>query len=119
MNQEKYEYVWKNYRHLLEASTCYSQYLRAALFPINSNWPDAKEVSELKASFRVEELTAKFQEIEREKNKYISAVYGSIVNQIFYNYCPRCNELAISPKSERCVKCKHEWYGTNAHRQNS
>ncbi len=119
MDQEHYDYIWKNFRLLLEPSTGYTKYMRAALFPVNESWPDAEEVRVLKAQHSTEFLTEKFQEIERGKNQYIDAIFEQIRDQIYFNYCPGCRSLAISPKSERCVKCKHEWYGTNEYRKNS
>lgn len=119
MDQEHYDYIWKNFRFLLEPSTSYSKYLRAALFPVNHKWPDAVEVESLKSKHSAEYLTKIFQEIERNKNDYIDRVYSEIEKDIYFNYCPNCKLLANTPRSERCLKCKHEWYGTNEYRKNS
>ena len=119
MDVEHYEYIWKNYRHLLEPSTRYSQYLRAALFPVNESWPDAAEIEELKRNHSTQDLTDRFQEIEDNKYDYIDRVLSQIGEKIFFNYCSKCKKLAISPGSERCVHCGHEWYGTNEYRKNS
>jgi len=119
MDQEHYDYIWKNFRFLLEPSTGYSKYLRAASFPVNPDWSDADEVENLKSKFSVEHLKQAFQEIERNKNEYIRRVYTDIEKDIYFNYCPSCKSLAISPRSERCLKCNHEWYGTNEYRKNS
>ncbi|VXC80118.1 hypothetical protein PSEUDO8Z_170121 [Pseudomonas sp. 8Z] len=119
MDQEHFDYIWENFRYLLEPSTGYSRHLRAALFPVNPEWPDAGEVESLKSQYSREYLIKTFQEIEHNKNKYISRVYSEIEKDVYFNYCPSCKSLAVSPKSERCLKCKHEWYGTNEYRKNS
>ncbi len=119
MDQEHYEYIWKNFRFLLEPSTGYSKYLRAALFPVNPKWSDADEVEKIKSKYSAEYLTKVLQEIECNKDEYIRRAYAEIKKDIYFNYCPNCNSLASTPRSERCLKCKHVWYGTNEYRKQS
>jgi uncharacterized C2H2 Zn-finger protein len=28
------------------------------------------------------------------------------------NRCPRCGEVAKTPKAKQCRFCKHDWHGT-------
>ncbi len=119
MDQEHFNYIWNNFRFLLEPSTGYSKYLRAALFPVNRMWSEADEVEILKSDYSVKYLTRVYQEIERNKYLYIQRVYNDIEKDIYFNYCQKCDSLATSPQSERCLKCKHEWYGSNEYRKNS
>ncbi len=118
MDQDHCEYIWNNFRHLIEPSTHYSKYLRAALFPVNENWPDANEIRELQARYSKDFLNGKHQEIESNKvSKIIKSLYESIKEEIYFNYCPSCGALAVSPKSEKCLECNHEWYGANIYKQ--
>jgi len=31
-------------------------------------------------------------------------------NDIFLNYCPKCNGLARTPKAKQCRYCYHDWH---------
>jgi len=33
-------------------------------------------------------------------------------NEIYVNRCPRCGEVAKTPKAKQCRFCKHDWHGT-------
>jgi hypothetical protein len=32
---------------------------------------------------------------------------------VFLNYCPRCHELARTPKAQQCRFCGHDWHHTS------
>lgn len=119
MDHDKANYVWENYRYLIDRETGYSQYMRAALFPVNESWPDTTAIKSLQQKFSREELTEKFQEIDRNRESHASAACAKYGDEIYFNYCSSCGALAIAPSSERCIKCGHTWYGTNQHRKNS
>lgn len=31
-------------------------------------------------------------------------------NHLLFNYCPKCGELARTPKAKQCRFCKHDWH---------
>ncbi|BCD98106.1 hypothetical protein [Marinagarivorans cellulosilyticus] len=119
MDHDKANYIWKNYRYLINRENSYSQYMRAALFSINESWPDAAEIKSLQLQFSREELTEKFQEIDRNREFHVSVACAKYGDEIYFNYCASCGALAVAPGSERCVQCGHTWYGTNQYRKNS
>lgn len=119
MDHDKVDYVWRNYRYLIDRETGYSQYMRAALFPVDESWPDATKIKALQAKYSREELKSKFQEIDSNRELHVDAACVKYVKEVFFNYCASCGALTVAPSSERCIKCGHTWYGTNPHRKNS
>lgn len=119
MDSEQIEYVWKNYRYLIDRETGYSKYLRAGLFSINSSWPDVAEIEFLQKKYSRAELVERFQAIDRKREFHALTVCEKYSAEIYFNYCSSCGALAVAPGSERCITCGFTWYGTNSHRRNS
>jgi tRNA(Ile2) C34 agmatinyltransferase TiaS len=34
--------------------------------------------------------------------------------EIYVNHCPRCGEVAKTPKARQCRFCRHDWHGVEA-----
>ena len=48
--------------------------------------------------------------IDQHKIKIAERVLADNRNELFFNNCPKCGQLARTPKSKQCRKCGYDWH---------
>jgi hypothetical protein len=114
------DYVWRNYRHLIDAETHYLSKLRALLFrgeASGSIWTELNAQDRPYLEWPRHALQREVSRLEVDERESIAlAVLEKYPAEVILNRCPDCAALTVSPVSERCIACGHTWYGTNPHR---
>jgi ribosomal protein L40E len=41
-------------------------------------------------------------------------IFAEHSEDIFMNFCPRCNELARTPKAQQCRSCHYDWHASKS-----
>ncbi len=117
MNEELRRYLIQHYSHLLskEENQALSQVCLTKEQKEKWSKPRNKEgLINLKIQDfygfdnpKVDELVALGQE------KLIAQLTNQLLakhsDKVFLNYCPKCNELARTPKAKQCRFCNHSW----------
>ena len=113
------EYIWKNYAHLIDAHYDVLKVQRAILtkLPFLEGEPNQEKVEKYR-DLGSEVLKDKLSTLTDNRREEIAKdIYARYSDEIYLNYCEHCKAIAISPKSERCIKCGYEWYDENPHRR--
>jgi len=48
-------------------------------------------------------------EMQKERIKLSKLILEKHKEKIFWNLCPKCRELARTPKAKQCRFCNHDW----------
>ncbi len=44
------------------------------------------------------------------KNRVATRILSEVSDKVFINNCPKCDELARTPKAKQCRFCGHDWH---------
>ena len=47
---------------------------------------------------------------ESFKRKVATRILNEVPDKVFINNCPKCGELARTPKAKQCRFCGHDWH---------
>ena len=107
------EYIWKNYQHLIDIETDYLKIVRATSGMKFDSEPFPEKIKSLQELGK-EKLRERITQIsvnDREKNALY--VYEKYKDEIILNICSKCEKLVITPNSQSCLHCGHQWYEIN------
>lgn len=49
-------------------------------------------------------------ERDEEKARLADIIKDKFKEQIFWNFCPKCEKLARTPKAKQCRYCNYDWH---------
>jgi hypothetical protein len=118
-------YIFKHYRHLLNAEETALERLRIArgkALGAQARHPEAafpERGQELERLFRVNSLAEQHPDLYRRLHSSTVAaemasardrVMRDFADQIVLNKCPKCGSLCLTPHAKACVDCGHTWH---------
>lgn len=121
LTAETVEYIWKNYRHVIDRDSDILALRRAAMAAESAAPNDApflRAGDEKYAHLGQDELINRLAELESTRRGEIAEqVLNKYGAEIFLNTCGHCGALLNTPESEQCLKCGKTWFGTNPNRR--
>lgn len=114
MDKDLLKYIRRNFIGGIPGRYEAMQYYRAAVLPLNPNWPDSEHIKYLMENFSKSELMAKYSSWEQSFEQNAEREFDRHPEKFPVNRCPKCGKITYTPKSERCGYCGHTWYGDNA-----
>ena len=109
---EEEQYIWKNYQHLMtptERKADRSFYGRAKSEALGDS-SVARTMQERFVSSDPAVLGLLDQTFESFSESVVARILKEQRDELFFNYCPRCGALTITPRARQCRRCYHSWH---------
>ena len=110
------EYIWKNYKYLIDQETDYLKIVRAKMGVDLHNEPYPEEIKKFK-EMGSSKLSLLLSELDNKKEEITKMVCEKYQNKISINTCPQCNKITVTPESKSCLYCQHTWYTLNKNKE--
>lgn len=111
MNQEFIRYILSHFAHLMTADEQMAFRYR--------NLPEGTRTSAAHLKVlgleRLDEALPRINELLREgdeafEQRVVQRIMTEAPEKVYLNYCPKCGELARTPKARQCRYCTYQWH---------
>lgn len=115
MTTQESEYVFRHYAYLmtLPENAAFKNFILNAKNEANkSRNPDRGESQFYRKKYvnNPEVLTLMEDGFEVFQERVVNRILEEHSDKIYFNLCPKCNQLVRTPKTKQCQHCFHSWH---------
>jgi len=115
MSPEKSAYVFKYYAHLMtltEKSAFRNFFLIEKNQAYTARNPKRSDSHFYKMKYINSPTVLAMMEggFEAFRDRTVQRILKEHPDEVFFNYCPKCNKLVRTPRAKQCYHCFHSWH---------
>ncbi len=111
------EYIWQHYTHLMSGVEVRAGQYAVPIIESSDNQKVRVIHRQLAMQRGSVDETAVLNALRDGRDALRDQVRNRLLKQhpheVFINRCPACQRIVCSPLARQCLRCKHDWHGTN------